>query len=94
MSTTARKREPSNPLPAPTPHRPMSNRDWWPNQPNLQVLHQPSPRSSPAGEDFRYAEESKTLDVEALKRDVLWQRLAWVVHQCGRPRATRTLKHP
>ena len=49
----------------------MSNRDWWPNQPNLQVLHQPSPQSSPRGEDFRYAEEFKTFDVEALKRDVL-----------------------
>jgi catalase (peroxidase I) len=53
------------------PHRPTSNRDWWPNQPNLQVLHQPSYRSSLAGEDFRYAEESKTLDIEVLKRDIL-----------------------
>ena len=49
----------------------MSNRDWWPNQPNLQVLHQPSPRSDPMGEDFNYAEEFKTLDVEALKRDII-----------------------
>lgn len=59
------------PSPAPMPHRPMSSRDWWPNQPNLQVLHQPSSRSSLAGEDFRYAEESKALDVEVLKRDIL-----------------------
>jgi len=46
----------------------MTNRDWWPNQPNLQVLHQLSPRSNPMGEGFNYAEEFKTLDVEALKR--------------------------
>jgi len=49
----------------------MTNADWWPNQPNLQVLAQPSPRSNPLGEDFDYAEEFKTLDVEALKRDVI-----------------------
>jgi catalase-peroxidase len=50
--------------------RPRTNQDWWPNQPNLQVLHQHSNRSNPMGEDFNYAEEFKTLDVEALKRDV------------------------
>ena len=48
----------------------MTNADWWPNQPNLQVLRQ-SPRSNPMGEDFDYAEEFKTLDVEALKRDIV-----------------------
>src|SRR5438034_899694 len=65
--------ESENPViasPAPTPHRPRTNQDWWPNQPNLQVLHQQSPRSHPMGEDFSYAEEFKTLDVEALKRDL------------------------
>ncbi|MGN6577068.1 MAG: catalase/peroxidase HPI [Nocardioides sp.] len=51
--------------------RPRSNRDWWPNQLNLQVLHQHSPRSNPMGEDYDYAEEFKKLDVEALKRDVV-----------------------
>jgi catalase-peroxidase len=56
---------------APAPHRPMSNRDWWPNQPNLQVLHQPSPRSDPMGEDFQLRREFKTLDVEELKRDII-----------------------
>jgi catalase-peroxidase len=49
----------------------MSNRDWWPNQVDLQVLRQHSPRSNPMGEDFDYAEEFKTLDVEALKRDLI-----------------------
>jgi catalase-peroxidase len=48
----------------------MSNRDWWPNQPDLQVLHQHSPLSDPMGEDFDYAEAFQTLDVEALKRDI------------------------
>jgi catalase-peroxidase len=48
----------------------MSNRDWWPNQPDLQVLHQHSPLSNPMGEDFNYAEAFKTLDVDALKRDI------------------------
>jgi catalase-peroxidase len=59
------------PSPTPTAHRPMTNQDWWPNQPNLQVLHQHSPRANPMGEDFDYAEEFKTLDVDALKRDIV-----------------------
>ncbi|HEU4513484.1 MAG TPA: catalase/peroxidase HPI [Nocardioidaceae bacterium] len=66
--------ESENPVisaPTPTPSRPRSNRDWWPNQLNLQVLHQHSPRSNPLGEDFDYAEEFNTLDVEELKRDLL-----------------------
>jgi catalase-peroxidase len=59
-------------IPAPTPKatRPMSNRDWWPNQPDLQVLNEHSPLSDPMGEDFNYAEAFKTLDVDALKRDI------------------------
>src|SRR5437763_5465015 len=47
-----------------------SNRDWWPNQLNLQILHQNSPLSNPMGEEFDYAEEFKTLDLGALKKDV------------------------
>jgi catalase-peroxidase len=58
------------PAPEPTPHRPRTNQDWWPNQPSLQVLHQHSPRANPLGEDFSYAAEFSTLDVEALKRDI------------------------
>ncbi|CAM5352396.1 catalase peroxidase [Streptomyces avidinii] len=58
------------PSPAPAPTRPRTNRDWWPNQLDLQVLHQHSPRSNPMGEDFDYAAEFATLDVDALKRDV------------------------
>jgi catalase-peroxidase len=66
--------ESENPVieaPTPTSSRPRTNQDWWPNQPNLQVLHQHSPRANPLGEDFDYAEEFKSLDVEQLKRDVL-----------------------
>jgi catalase-peroxidase len=70
---TASVSESENPeIPSATPSttRPRTNRDWWPNQLDLSVLHQ-SPRSNPMGEDFDYAEAFKTLDVEALKRDVL-----------------------
>ena len=65
--------ESENPvIPSPTPKsdRPRTNQDWWPNQLNLQVLHQHSPRANPMGEDYNYADEFKTLDVDALKRDV------------------------
>src|SRR6202521_709064 len=47
-----------------------TNRDWWPNQVNLQVLHQHSPRSDPMGEAFDYAAEFKTLDLNALIKDL------------------------
>ncbi len=47
-----------------------STRNWWPNQLNLNILHQHSPMSNPMGEDFNYAEEFKKLDLEALKKDL------------------------
>jgi catalase-peroxidase len=47
-----------------------SNRDWWPNQLNLGVLHQHAPASNPLGPDFNYAEEFKKLDFAALKKDL------------------------
>ncbi len=47
---------PAIPTPEPEPGRPRTNRDWWPNQLDLQVLHQHSPRSDPMGEGFDYAE--------------------------------------
>ncbi|MDP6371262.1 MAG: hypothetical protein QF634_01990, partial [Vicinamibacterales bacterium] len=47
-----------------------SNQHWWPNQLNLNVLHQNSPQSDPMGQDFDYAEEFKTLDLDALAKDV------------------------
>ncbi|WP_279394465.1 catalase/peroxidase HPI [Rhodococcus sp. ARC_M6] len=48
----------------------MTNRDWWPNQPDLSVLHGNSAKSNPMGANFDYAEEFAKLDVEALKHDV------------------------
>jgi catalase-peroxidase len=50
--------------------RGTSNRDWWPKQLNLKILHQHSPKSNPMGEDFNYAEEFKKLDLNALKQDL------------------------
>ena len=49
----------------------MSNQDWWPNRLNLKILHQNSPLSNPMGKDFKYAEEFKTLDLDALKKDIV-----------------------
>ncbi|MGC2194805.1 MAG: catalase/peroxidase HPI [Terriglobales bacterium] len=46
------------------------NRDWWPNQLNLQVLHQHSPWSNPMGEEFDYAKEFKSLDLNAVVKDL------------------------
>ena len=48
----------------------LSNRDWWPNQLDLRILHQHSNESNPMGEDFDYAKEFKTLDLAAVKKDL------------------------
>ncbi|AFV22234.1 catalase/peroxidase HPI [Methanolobus psychrophilus R15] len=45
-------------------------RDWWPNQLNLNILHQHSSKSNPMGEEFNYAEEFKKLDLQAVKKDL------------------------
>ncbi len=50
--------------------RGTGNRDWWPNQLNLKVLHQFSSKSNPMGEDFNYAREFESLDLEAVKKDL------------------------
>jgi catalase-peroxidase len=66
--------ESENPaIPSPTPKRgrPRTNSDWWPNQLDLSVLHRHSPLSCPVGGDFSYRNAFKTLDVEALKRDLI-----------------------
>ncbi|EJM62279.1 catalase/peroxidase HPI [Pseudomonas sp. GM49] len=47
-----------------------TNRDWWPNQLNLKILSQHSPKSDPLGGDFNYAEAFKSLDFHALKKDL------------------------
>jgi catalase-peroxidase len=57
--------------PAAHASRGTSNRDWWPNQLNLKVLHQNSALSNPMGKGFNYAEEFKKLDLAAVKKDLL-----------------------
>ncbi|MEC7583965.1 MAG: peroxidase family protein, partial [Planctomycetota bacterium] len=49
----------------------MSNEEWWPNQLNVQVLHQNSPASNPMGDDFDYAEAFNQVDLAALKADIV-----------------------
>ena len=51
--------------------RHIANRDWWPNQLKLNQLHQHSSLSNPMGESFNYAEEFKTLDLDAVKKDIV-----------------------
>ena len=52
------------------PARARGNRDWWPNALNLEILRQHSPRSNPMGPAFNYAEEFKTLDLDAVVKDL------------------------
>ena len=71
---TAEGSESENPaIDAPTPkaHRPHTNRDWWPDQLDLSVLHQHSPAANPLDPGFDYAAQLATLDVDALKRDLV-----------------------
>jgi len=72
---TRSRSESENPaIEAPEPQmtrRPQTNRDWWPNQPELSVLNRTDPASDPLGEDFDYAEEFAKLDVEALRQDLM-----------------------
>jgi catalase-peroxidase len=62
---------PAIPSPSPKVPRPRTNQDWWPGQLDLSVLHRHSPLSDPMGEGFDYAKEFATLDVEALRRDLI-----------------------
>ncbi len=48
----------------------ITNRDWWPNQLKLDILHQHSSKSNPMGEGFNYAKEFKSLDLAAVKKDL------------------------
>jgi len=50
--------------------RGASNRDWWPNQMDLKILQQGHPRADPMGPDFSYADEFKSLDLDAVKKDI------------------------
>ena len=59
-----------NSCPVVQPARSQSNRDWWPDQLDLRVLQQNPPIASPMGEDFDYAAEFSTLDLDALRQDI------------------------
>ena len=54
----------------PTKAGSYSNGDWWPNQLNLQILHQNSLKGNPMGQEFDYAQEFKKLDLAAVKKDI------------------------
>jgi len=54
----------------PTASRGTSNREWWPNQLNLKVLHQNPPALNPMGGEFNYAEEFNKLDLAEVKADL------------------------
>ncbi|OBK81921.1 catalase/peroxidase HPI [Mycobacterium sp. 1164985.4] len=72
-SKTASHSESENPAidtPKPKTHAPLTNRDWWPDQVDVSVLHKQNEKGNPLGQDFDYAEEFKKLDLEAFKADV------------------------
>jgi catalase-peroxidase len=69
-ASVSESENPAIPSPTPTTTRPRTNQDWWPNQLDLSVLHANPPEADPMGAAYDYAEEFKTLDVEALKRDL------------------------
>ncbi len=71
MGSTSESENPVIPSPQPTGHRPRTNRDWWPNQLDLSVLHQHPDASNPLGRDFDYADAFQELDVHALKQDLV-----------------------
>jgi catalase-peroxidase len=73
-SKTASTSESENPvIPAPKPKSgaPLTNRDWWPDQIDVSMLHPHPPQSNPLGDGFDYAAEFAKLDVEALKADMM-----------------------
>ena len=57
--------------PTPKAHAPLTNKDWWPEQVDVSVLHRQPAKGNPLGEDFKYSEEFKKLDTEALRADML-----------------------
>jgi catalase-peroxidase len=74
-SAAAQGSESENPaIDSPTPKtggRPHTNKDWWPNQLDLSILHKNGPQASPMGSDFSYAREFEKLDLAELRRDIV-----------------------
>src|SRR5271165_6564275 len=68
-----KEQNPSTENKCPVMHRARTaptNADWWPNQLNLKILHQHSPLSDPMDKEFNYAEEFKSLDLDAVIKDL------------------------
>ena len=70
-SSTSESENPAIPSPTPKAHAPLTNKDWWPEQIDLSVLHAHTSKSNPLGTDFDYAAEFAKLDVDAFKADVI-----------------------
>ncbi|MGY1620750.1 catalase/peroxidase HPI [Geodermatophilus sp. SYSU D00965] len=70
-TSVSESENPGMPSPEPAAHRPRTNRDWWPNQLDLSVLHHHSSRSNPLDAGFDYKQAFQGLDVEALKSDLV-----------------------
>jgi catalase-peroxidase len=68
--STSESENPGMPSPEPATNRPRGNKDWWPNQLDLSVLHQHSSRSNPLDAQFDYKQAFQSLDVAALKQDL------------------------
>jgi catalase-peroxidase len=69
-NSTSESENPAIDAPEPKGTRPRTNKDWWPDQLDLQVLHAHSPRGNPLGPDYDYAREFASLDVDAVKQDI------------------------
>jgi catalase-peroxidase len=69
--STSESENPAIPSPTSEVPRPRTNHDWWPNQLDLSVLHRNSPLADPMGEDFDYAKELATVDLDELRRDLI-----------------------
>ncbi len=84
----------SGALRIPTAAGSWSNRDWWPNQLNLKILHQNSPLTDPMGKAFNYSEEFKTLDLDAVVKDLKALMTDSQDVVARRFRSLRTVLHP
>jgi catalase-peroxidase len=70
-SSTSESENPVIESPKPKAHAPLTNKDWWPEQIDLSILHAHTSKSNPFGENFDYKSEFSKLDVDALKADLI-----------------------
>ena len=73
--------------------QPHTNRDWWPNQLDLRVLHQRSTLSDPMGEAFDYAKEFKSLDLNAVIKDLQVAGRLWPLRRADDPHGVAQCWH-